>query len=86
MAVHDKHVVFGGGRIAFLGGKLRLHAALDGIVLELVCEIGRVGGDVDDGYDVDLVLAEQPLLDDGLEHEAADAAEAVDRYFHDGTP
>jgi hypothetical protein len=68
--------------IALLGGNSGLHPAVDGIVLELVGEILGVGGDIDDGDDVDLILAEQALIHDGLENEAADPPETVDSDFH----
>ncbi len=82
MAVDDQDVVLGQGGVALLGGDRGFHSAVDGIVLELVGEILGVGGDVDDGDDVDLILAEQALIHDGLEHEAADPPETVNSDFH----
>jgi len=85
VAVYDKDIVFGLGRIAFSGTEPRLHLALYRIVLELVGEVSGIGGDIDHGYDVNLILAQKPLVDDGLEHQPSDPSETIDSYFH-GVP
>lgn len=82
MTVDHEHVVLGQGRVALLGSDLGFHAALDGIILELVGEVLGVGGDIHDRDDVDLVLTQEAALDQGLKHEPADAAETINRYFH----
>jgi hypothetical protein len=82
MAVDDEGVGFGKGRIALLGGNGGFHTAVDGIVLELVGEVLGIGGNIDDGDDIDFILAEKPLVHDGLKYEAADPPETIDSYFH----
>ena len=57
-----------------------LEAAVHRVVLHLVGEVVGVGDDVDDADDVDL-LAEQALIAEGLEDQATDSAETVDRDF-----
>lgn len=78
VAVDDQNVVLGEVRLGLLRGDLVLELAVDRVVLHLVGEVVRVGGDIDDGDDVDLVLAEKALVAEGLEDHAADTTETVD--------
>jgi hypothetical protein len=80
VAAHDQDVVALGGRAALLRRERVLEAAVHGVVLHLVGEVVGVGDDVDDTDDVDL-LAEEALIAEGLEDQAADPAEPIDTYF-----
>ena len=61
------------------GGDGVPEAAVDRVVLHLVREVVRVGDDVDDTDDLDL-LAEEALIAEGLEDQATDPTEAIDAY------
>src|SRR5690606_9097907 len=80
VTVDDENVGLFLRGVALLGGHGVLELAVDGIVTDLVGEIVGVGGDVDDGHDIEL-LAQQALIADRLKHHAADATKAVDSNF-----
>jgi hypothetical protein len=54
--------------------------AMYGIVLQLVGEIFRIGGNIDDRDNVD-GFAKETLVHEGLKHQTADSAESINSYF-----
>src|SRR5262245_8499159 len=80
MAVDDEDVVVGGVRLARFRFDLVLAAAVDRIVFQLIGELVRVGRDIDHADDVNR-LAEQTLIAESLENQAANSAETVDTDF-----
>jgi hypothetical protein len=77
VAADDQHVVVRLAGVALSGLDRVLESPLDRVVLHLVREVVGVRGDVDHTDDVDL-LAEEALIAQGLEDQAADAAETID--------
>ncbi len=79
VAVDHEHIVLGLVGAGLLGGDGALELALGGVILD---QIGQIvgGNDVADGHDVERG-AEEALLDEGAENEAADAAETIDSNF-----
>ena len=75
MTVNDEDVLA-------LGLDLGIHLALSRVILELIREILRIGNEINNCNNVNLVFSEKSLTNEGLEHEAANAAETVNCYFH----
>ena len=83
VAVDDERVGLFLGGVALAGFDCVLEFAVDRIVFELIGEIIRIRGDIDDGDDIDC-LAKQALIAKGLEDQPADAAETIDTDFERG--
>jgi len=81
VTVDNENVVFFERRAALFGGHSVFKFAVDGIILHLVGEIGRVGRHIHDGDDVNR-LAEQTLIAQCLKYHPADTTESVDCYFY----
>jgi len=81
VAIDHEDIVLGGIRAALGRGDLMLELALDGVVLDLICKIIRVGRDIGDGDDIDHI-AQQSLITDCLENQAADTAKSIDTHFN----
>jgi hypothetical protein len=83
MSVDDKEVVLGNVGAGFLAVDFFLRASLRGVILHEVSEVVR-RNEVVDCHDVDL-LAEEALVANCTEDEAADAAETIDANFNHET-
>eukprot|EP00906_Rhabdomonas_costata_P017046 RCo024528 len=81
VAVHHHHVSLSLLSLRLLRGNGVLELPVDGVVLHLVDEVLRIGGDIHHSNNVHL-LAQKPLVADGLEHHAPNAAKSVDSNLH----
>ena len=78
MPFHHEGIVLFLGGVGFFGGDGVLELAVDRIILDLIREIIRIGGNIHHRNNIN-GLAQKTLIAKRLEHQASDAAETVDR-------